>query len=106
MKYPRAPTSPPTSAAKAISYAQSAGLPSSLNRRAASAPMAMNARAKARPNVFSVIGPMSRLGSIEKQASWQPYREPRGIDVGSELPTAAAGVEVFRGHAARYRRYR
>src|SRR5882757_9890246 len=62
MKYSREPTSPPTSPAKAISYAQSTGLPSSLKRLAATAPMAMKASAKASPNVFSVIGPMSRFG--------------------------------------------
>src|SRR2546421_5450004 len=72
------------SAAKAISYAQSAGLPSSLKRRAARAPMAMNASANASPNVFSVIGPMSRFGSTCWRLVPSLAEGLGGIEVGAQ----------------------
>jgi hypothetical protein len=62
MKSSRAPTIPPSNAAKVISYAQSPGFPHSRSRRATSAPAARNARAKQIPKVCSVSGPMSISG--------------------------------------------
>src|SRR2546430_2633344 len=93
------------SAAKAISYAQSAGLPSSLKRRAARAPMAMNASANASPNVFSVIGPMSRFGSTCWRLVLSLAEGLGGIEVGpgthhpslahrERLPRAPGRVQV------------
>ena len=69
MKSRRAPISPPASAAKPISYAQSTGLPSSFKRTPTSAPAARNASAKQSPKVCSVSGPMSISGCTTAQAS-------------------------------------
>src|SRR2546421_8650692 len=91
MKYRREPTRPPTRAAKAISYAQAVGFPSSLKRRAASAPIAMNASAKASPKVFSVIGPRSRSGCTSWRLALVRRHGLAGIDEGAEpydLPRA------------------
>jgi hypothetical protein len=51
MKSIRDPTSPPTSAAMTISQAHSEGLPSSLSRRATTAPAAANPSANMIPKV-------------------------------------------------------
>src|SRR6266446_540301 len=99
MKYSREPISPPTSAAKAISYAQSAGLSSSLKRLAASAPMAMNASAKANPNVFSVTGPMSRFGCTPERLVLACAEGLVGIQVGAKRhDPAVAHPEAIAPH--------
>src|SRR5580704_14659721 len=62
MKYPRAPSSPPMSAANTISYAQSTGLPSSRKRRATIAPQARKQIANVTPNVLIEMPKMRTSG--------------------------------------------
>ena len=62
----RAPTIPPTSAAKTISYAQSTGLPISFRKREAASPATTKPSPIMRPNVWSVMGPRSISGCMRE----------------------------------------
>src|SRR5918995_2850865 len=88
----RAPTMPPTSAAKTISYAQSAGRPISFRRRAANSPATTKPRPIMSPKLCRVRGPSSISGCIALRLEVAHRVHRHAVDADLEVQVRAERV--------------